>query len=88
MEETHTTILFEKMSCDLKNEMVLILSVYDTRVHLQISIQLHITCIYTICIYNFFTACIYNFTACIITSFAQKLGFNWSLSISKYKTLL
>lgn len=51
LEETHTTILFEKMSCDLKNEMVLILSVYDTRVHLQISIQLHVLPVYTHYVY-------------------------------------
>ena len=46
MEETFIKFLFEKMSCDLKNEKVLIFSVYDTRIHLQISTQLHVLRVY------------------------------------------
>ena len=51
MEETFIKFLSEKISCELKNEMVLIISVYDARRHLQISTQLHASHVYIQYIY-------------------------------------
>lgn len=91
MEETHTTILFEKIELlTLKNEMVLILSVYDIGYIYKYPFSyMYYMYIHTMCIYNFFTACIYNFlTACIYNFLCSETGLQPVTVSAKYKTLL